>query len=222
MDPNVPVQPASIVATATVPIRRFPLEEAPSVLPGLNPNQPNARMKQPIRTADMSCPMTGLAEPSRLNLPIRGPTIRHTASAVSPPTECTTPEPAKSAYPWLSPRLLPSCASHPPPQAQFANSGYVSAPMMTEVTEKVMNFHRSAQAPVTMVSAVSMNTIWNRKITITPTSYEVPARKYPVWPNTPQVFPNKEMVCSDARGYRPPRFPLPAAPPIWIAKPSTQ
>ena len=36
--------------------------------------------------------------------------------------------------------------------------------------EKVMNFHRSAQAPVTMVSAVSMNTIWKRKITITPTS----------------------------------------------------
>jgi len=42
--------------------------------------------------------------------------------------------------------------------------------MMTEVTEKVMNFQRSAQAPVTMVRAVSMNTIWKRKITITPTS----------------------------------------------------
>src|SRR3989442_5127683 len=211
MEPKVPVQPASIVATATVAIRRLPLEEHPSVVPGLTPNQPNARMKQPIRTAEMSCPMIGLAEPSRLNLPMRGPTIRPTASAVSPPTECTTPEPAKSAYPLPSPRLVPSWESHPPPHAQLANSGYVSAPMMTEVTEKVMNFHRSAQSPVTMVSAVSMNTIWKRKITITPTSYEVPARKYPVCPKRPQVFPNREMLCSDARGLRPPRFVLPAA-----------
>src|SRR5467141_4633452 len=123
MAPKVPVQPANIVATAMPPIRRLPLDEAPSVLPGLNPNQPNARMKQPIKTAEMSCPMIGLAEPSRLNLPRRGPTIMHTAKAVSPPTECTTPEPAKSAYPFPSPRLVPSCASHPPPQAQLAKSG---------------------------------------------------------------------------------------------------
>src|SRR6267143_551683 len=123
MAPNVPVQPASIVATAMAPMRRLPLEDAPSVLPGLNPNQPNARMKQPMRTAEMSCPMIGLAEPSRLNLPMRGPTIMHTANAVSPPTECTTPEPAKSAYPLPNPRFAPSCDSHPPPQAQLAKSG---------------------------------------------------------------------------------------------------
>src|SRR5207253_8452466 len=83
MAPNVPVQPASIVVTAMVPIRRLPLAEAPSVLPGLNPNQPKARMKQPIRTADMSCPMIGLAEPSRLNLPMRGPTIRRSEEHTS-------------------------------------------------------------------------------------------------------------------------------------------
>ncbi len=39
--------PASIVLTATEPMRRLPLPEAPSVDPGLNPNQPKARMKQP-------------------------------------------------------------------------------------------------------------------------------------------------------------------------------
>ena len=39
--------PASIVFTAMVPMRRLPLPEAPSVEPGLNPNQPKARMKQP-------------------------------------------------------------------------------------------------------------------------------------------------------------------------------
>ena len=31
-------------------------------------------------------------------------------------------------------------------------------------------FHRSAAVPVTMVSAVSMKTIWKRNITMTPTS----------------------------------------------------
>ena len=41
---------------------------------------------------------------------------------------------------------------------------------MTDETAKVANFHRSAHAPVTIVSAVSMNTISNRKITMTPTS----------------------------------------------------
>ena len=96
MAPNVPVQPASMVSTAMVPIRRLPAAEAPSVLPGLNPNQPNARMKQPISTAEMSWPMIGLLDPSRLNFPMRGPMIRHTASAVIPPTACTTPDPAKS------------------------------------------------------------------------------------------------------------------------------
>ncbi len=36
-------------------------------------------MKQPISTAEMSWPMIGLLEPSRLNLPMRGPMIRETA-----------------------------------------------------------------------------------------------------------------------------------------------
>ena len=73
--PIVPVQPASMVSTAIVPMRKLPLAEAPSVLPGLKPNQPNARMKHPIRTADMSWPRIVLLEPSRLYLPMRGPMI---------------------------------------------------------------------------------------------------------------------------------------------------
>ena len=56
----VPVHPASMVSTAMVPMRKLPAAEAPSVLPGLNPNQPKARMKQPISTAEMSWPMIGL------------------------------------------------------------------------------------------------------------------------------------------------------------------
>ena len=52
--PNDPVHPASMVLTAMEPMRRAPLPEAARVLPGLNPNQPKARMKQPVRTITMS------------------------------------------------------------------------------------------------------------------------------------------------------------------------
>ena len=63
-----------MVSTAMVLMRNAP--DAPSVLPGLNPNQPKARMKQPVRTMTMSCPGMALEEPSRLYLPMRGPTIK--------------------------------------------------------------------------------------------------------------------------------------------------
>ena len=56
----MPVQPASMVFTATEPMRRHPAPDAPSVLPGLNPNHPKARMKQPISTAEISWPMMAL------------------------------------------------------------------------------------------------------------------------------------------------------------------
>ena len=59
---------------------------------------------------------------------------------------------------------------HPPPHAQCANKGYVIAPKTTEDTQNATYFHRSATAPVTMVNAVSMKTIWNRNSTMTPTS----------------------------------------------------
>ena len=47
--PKDPAMPASIVLTAMQPMRRLPLPDAPSVEPGLNPNQPKARMKQPSK-----------------------------------------------------------------------------------------------------------------------------------------------------------------------------
>ena len=89
--------PASIVLTAIEPMRRLPLLDAPSVEPGLNPNQPNARMKQPSSTSTMSCAGIAFTLPSRPYLPMRGPIMMPIASAVTPPTECTTPDPAKSA-----------------------------------------------------------------------------------------------------------------------------
>src|SRR5262245_9442998 len=48
--PTDPVIPASIVLTATDAARRPPLPDIASVEPGLKPNQPNARMKQPHNT----------------------------------------------------------------------------------------------------------------------------------------------------------------------------
>ncbi len=86
-----------MVTTATMPIRRAPLPEAPNVLPGLKPNQPKARMNVPRMARIRLWPGIVLAEPSLLYLPIRGPRTIAPASAHQPPTEWTTPEPAKSA-----------------------------------------------------------------------------------------------------------------------------
>src|SRR5947209_20336314 len=107
-----------MVFTAIDPIRRLPFAEAPKVLPGLNPNHPKARIKQPINTAEISWPMIALLEPSRLNFPFRGPMINATANAVNPHTACTNPEPAKSQYPVPKHLLGPLGASHPPAHAQ--------------------------------------------------------------------------------------------------------
>src|ERR1041385_2019253 len=97
MPPKEPVMPASMVFTATDDARSPPLPDIASVDPGLNPNHPNARMKQPHNTHMMSWPGIGFGLPSRVYLPMRGPTMSAQASAVMPPTECTTPDPAKSA-----------------------------------------------------------------------------------------------------------------------------
>jgi hypothetical protein len=51
---NDAAMPASIVFTATELMRRLPFADAPSVDPGLKPNQPNARMKHPRSTIVMS------------------------------------------------------------------------------------------------------------------------------------------------------------------------
>src|SRR5712692_667659 len=91
--------PERIVTAAISPIRGLPLHEAPSVLPGLKPNQPKARMKQPIAAMFRLGPGIGLGVPSLLYWPKRGPSTTAAARPAQPPCECTTPEPAKSRYP---------------------------------------------------------------------------------------------------------------------------
>src|SRR5258707_719227 len=91
-----PAEPASIVSTAIMPIRKAPLPEAASVEPGLNPNQPRNRMKQPKNAIVMLWPGIEFDEPSLLYLPILGPRTIAPARPIQPPTACTTVEPAKS------------------------------------------------------------------------------------------------------------------------------
>src|SRR5580658_7864269 len=77
--------------------------------PGLNPYQPNQRRKPPMTPTVKSCGNIG-APPSRLNLrPILGPRQMPPASAIHPPIECTTVEPAKS---WkFIPKLGRKCVN---------------------------------------------------------------------------------------------------------------
>jgi hypothetical protein len=53
--------------------------------------------------------------------------------------------------------------SQPPPQTQLPNSGYTNIDMKNPKQRNDDHFQRSAMAPVGIVTAVSMKTIWNRK-----------------------------------------------------------
>src|SRR6266508_125766 len=90
---NAPDAEASIVFTATTEMLR---SVAASVEPGLNPNQPNARMKQPRIASGRLCAASTFELPSLLYLPSLGPITIAPASPVKPPMACTTPDPAKS------------------------------------------------------------------------------------------------------------------------------
>jgi len=59
-------------------------------------------------------------------------------------------------------------------------SDRLTAPTKTLNTTNAENFHRSANAPVGIVAAVSMKTIWNRKYAKTGAVYATPVRKNPV------------------------------------------
>src|SRR4029450_3789627 len=95
---------------------------------------------------------------------------------------CTTEEPGKPAGPCPSPNCAPSCDNQPPPHTQFPKIGYANIDMKKQYTTNEPHFQRSANAPVGMVTAVSMKTIANMNKVKTPTSYESPRRKSPFCP----------------------------------------
>src|SRR5258708_2660717 len=101
-------------------------------------------------------------EPSFPYFPMRGPRTIAPARAATPPTICTTEDPAKSTWPCPKWKLTPSWESHPPPQTQFPKRGYTNIEIKSPYMTKDLNDHLSAMAPVGMVAVVSMNTIWKR------------------------------------------------------------
>ena len=96
---------------------------AANVDAALKPNQPNSRMKQPSMAIGMWCPGSVLELPSSLYLPMRGPSTMAPARPATPPTVCTTPDPAKSTYPAPRPMESQVCDSQPPPQVQAPKIG---------------------------------------------------------------------------------------------------
>jgi hypothetical protein len=81
--------------------------------------------------------------------------------------------------------------------------------MNTPKIQNAENFHRSANAPVGIVAAVSMNTTWKRKNKNIPTSYEGPESANPLPPKNPQP----PMVISWFRIAFPPRLTSGPTPP---------
>jgi len=56
------------------------------------------------------------------------------------------------------------------PMPKLPNSGYSRMDMKKPYITKADSRQRSAMAPVGIVAAVSMNTIWNKNMVSTPTS----------------------------------------------------
>src|SRR4051794_20789066 len=120
---SAPVHAASVVLVATRPIPSKSM--ADNVLPGLNPYQPNHRMTAPRAARVMLCP-GGIPPPSRLNFrPSLGPRAMAPQMASTPPTVCTTVEPAKSRNGVVEPRsATPALPSQPSgPQIQCPKIG---------------------------------------------------------------------------------------------------
>ena len=124
-EPRTPAAADRLVVTAMAAIDR---SVPATVLPALNPNQPNQSRNTPSAASGrlwpwmaltITLPLPPLApEPLpwlRTYLPSRAPSTMAPASPAQPPTECTTVEPAKS--------IMPRLDSHPPPQIQCPTTG---------------------------------------------------------------------------------------------------
>ena len=82
--PNTPAAAARFVLSATYAKKPTPPKSTESVEPGLNPNQPNQRIKTPSVVNAMLCPGIGWGFPSTY-LPIRGPRSRAPARPARAP-----------------------------------------------------------------------------------------------------------------------------------------
>ena len=152
-----PAQAASVVLAATRPMPAASM--ADSVLPGLNPYQPNQRMTPPTAAMVMSWPGMG-PPPSRLNLrPRRGPRTMAPASAMKPPIVWTTVEPAKS---WNGGRVdgVQPAVRTPGPVPEDRVDEAADADAVERSPQKPV---RPTMAPEVMVEQVSAKAYWKRK-----------------------------------------------------------
>ena len=90
IEPKAPAIAVLVAATANC------TSVAAKVLAALKPNHPNNKINVPSIAIGTWCPAMVRGLPSAPNLPIRGPITIAPVSAATPPTRCTTPEPAKS------------------------------------------------------------------------------------------------------------------------------
>ena len=105
---------AARLVTTTTSAKRLPI--APSVEPGLKPNQPSQRMSTPRPTSGIEWPGMARGLPSGPYLPRRGPSSSSAAKPPVAPIRWTTVEPAKSCMPTFT-------WSQPPPKIQWLSTG---------------------------------------------------------------------------------------------------
>src|SRR5215470_17938008 len=117
-------------------------------LPALNPNHPTQSSAAPVTAKGKLCgAIYSDGKPRR-----RPITIAHTR-AEAPELMCTTVPPAKSS--------TPSALIHPPlPHTQCANGSYTQVVHSSPNTRKVLNFMRSANAPVINAGVKAANIPW--------------------------------------------------------------
>ena len=85
-----------------------------------------------------------------------------------------------------------------------------------------VKLQRSAIAPVGMVAAVSMKTIWNRNSAATGAVYTAGVRKNPCVPNRPNAFPPIVTTNSPDSVGSPPNVCSGPTPPICSPNPMAQ
>src|SRR5580658_6369484 len=110
-------------------------------------------------------------------------------------------EPPASRKPWPRAQLEPSSASHPPPQTQWANSGYVPPASRAVEAQIAPNRQRSAPAPSGIVAANPTLSICSQKARETEAPSRGSPRRKNGWAASQfQDFPPASTKCAGSPG----------------------
>mmetsp|Transcript_14307 Transcript_14307/g.49293 ORF Transcript_14307/g.49293 Transcript_14307/m.49293 type:complete len:244 (-) Transcript_14307:104-835(-) len=176
---------ATVVDAAARAATSLSPPDMPSVEPQLKPNQQNSSTKTPRATRVMFHGLKSLARAAGRNLATpasssRGPVTAAPTSAVTPPTACTTADPAKSTMP--QPKSSPGLSQPSPLHAQCMGSGATSRVITAVKARYASRRTRSARAPETIVAVVAAKANWNTKCawpSKVPPSFCVRAKRSP-------------------------------------------